>query len=215
MNSSSNLLWFDTLYRWCVVCLWLIFNINDNLIQQSPTFSLMETLMLPLSSCFFSPSPPLTSMENGTPPNNISPPVPLCYSQRLSCWILCWPIRRKNYSQCLSKILKISLAIGLVKISTICSFVPIYFNLVFISMTCSRKKWNLIGICFVLERITGLLELVIALLLSQGIGMGSSYFTCMSFIVCFIQRTWVQHIVVAIYFASGVDKDTEYCFLLN
>jgi hypothetical protein len=54
-----------------------------------------------------------------------------------------------------------------------------------------------------------------ALVLSQNIRMGSSYSTCISFKVCFIHSTWVQHVVVAMYSASVVDKDTEDYFLLN
>jgi hypothetical protein len=53
------------------------------------------------------------------------------------------------------------------------------------------------------------------LILSQYIGMGSSYSTCISIRVCFIQRTCVQHVVAEIYFASAVDKDIGDCFLLS
>ena len=71
------------------------------------------------------------------------------------------------------------------------------------------------GICFVLECITRFLDMFIALVLSQNIGMGSSYFTCMSSNVCLIQMTCVQHVVVAMYYAFVVDKNTEGCFLLD
>ena len=71
------------------------------------------------------------------------------------------------------------------------------------------------GMCFVLECITGFLDIFIALVLSQNIGMGSSYFTCMSSNVCLIQMTCVQHVATAIYSTSIVDKDTEGCFLLD
>jgi hypothetical protein len=71
------------------------------------------------------------------------------------------------------------------------------------------------GMCLVLECITGFFEILTALVLSQYIGMGSSYSTCISIKVCFIQRTCVQHVVVAIYSASVVDKDTDDCFLLS
>jgi hypothetical protein len=54
-----------------------------------------------------------------------------------------------------------------------------------------------------------------ALVLSQYIGMGSSYSTCISVKVCFIQRTCVQHVVATIYFVSVVYIDTNYCFLLS
>ena len=70
------------------------------------------------------------------------------------------------------------------------------------------------GICFVLECITGFLDMFIALVLSQSIGMGSSYFTWISSNICFIQMTCVQHVVAAIYSSSVVDKDTKDCFLL-
>jgi hypothetical protein len=88
------------------------------------------------------------------------------------------------------------------------SFVPMNSNLIFFCVTRSRRKWNLIGTCLVLECITGFLEMFIALVLSHSIRIGSSYFTCMSCRVFFIQRIRVQHVVVAIYFASVVDKDT-------
>jgi hypothetical protein len=45
--------------------------------------------------------------------------------------------------------------------------------------------------------------------------MGSSYSTCISVKVCFIHRTCVQHVVVAIYSALVVDKDIDDCFLLS
>ena len=71
------------------------------------------------------------------------------------------------------------------------------------------------GVCFILECIIGFLDMFIAMVLSQKIGMGSSYFTCMSSNVCLIQMTCVQHVVAAIYFASAIDKDNEDCFLLD
>ena len=71
------------------------------------------------------------------------------------------------------------------------------------------------GMCFVLECITGFLDMFIALVLSQNIGVGSSYFTCMSSNVCLIQMTCVQHAATAIYSASVVDRDIEDCFLLS
>jgi hypothetical protein len=52
------------------------------------------------------------------------------------------------------------------------------------------------------------------LVLSQDIGMGSSYSTCIFVRVCFINRTCVQHVVVAIYSASVVDRDIDDCFFL-
>ena len=108
-----------------------------------------------------------------------------------------------------------SLGKGFVNMSTICSFFSTYSSLMFFSVTYSLIKWNLMGMCFVLECITGFLDIFIALVLSQNIGMGSSYFTWMSSNVCVIQMTCVQHAATAIYYASSVDRDTEDCFLLD
>ena len=56
---------------------------------------------------------------------------------------------------------------GFVKISTICSLELIYSKMMFCSATRSRRKWYLIGMCLVLECITGFLMRLIALMLSQ------------------------------------------------
>ena len=69
--------------------------------------------------------------------------------------------------------------------------------------------------CFVLECINRFLDMFIALVLQQSIGMGSSYFTWISSNACFIQITCVQHVAAAIYYASTIDKDIEDCFLLD
>jgi hypothetical protein len=53
------------------------------------------------------------------------------------------------------------------------------------------------------------------LVLSQYIGMGSSYLTCIYVRFFFIHRTCVQHVVAEIYFALDVDKDIDDCFLLS
>ena len=71
------------------------------------------------------------------------------------------------------------------------------------------------GMCFVLECITGFLDMFIALVLSHNIGVGSSYITCMSSNVCLIQMTCVQNVVAAIYSSFAIDRDTEGCFLLD
>ena len=71
------------------------------------------------------------------------------------------------------------------------------------------------GMCLVLEYITGFLDMFIAPVLSQNIGMGSSYFTWMSSNVYLIQMTCVQHDATTIYYAYVVDRDTEDCFLLD
>jgi hypothetical protein len=94
---------------------------------------------------------------------------------------------------------KASRGSGFVKMSATCSFMPTYST----------------PMCLVLECITGYFEILMVLVLSQYIGMGSSYSTCISVKVCFIQRTCVQHVVAAIYSASDVDRDTDVCFLLS
>ena len=71
------------------------------------------------------------------------------------------------------------------------------------------------GMFFVLECITVFLDMFIVLVLSQNIGMGSSYFTWVSSNVCLIQMTCVQHAAAAIYSTSVVDKDTDDYFLLD
>ena len=98
----------------------------------------------------------------------------------------------RNNSDSLAKILKFFHGSGFVKMSATCSFVPTYSTLMFFSATCSYRKWYLIGMCFVLECITGFFEILIALALSQYIGMGSSYSTYIYVKVCFIHRTCVQ-----------------------
>ena len=110
---------------------------------------------------------------------------------------------------------KASSGIGFVKMSSTCSFVPTYSTLMFFSPTYSRRKWYLIGMCLVLECITRFFNILMALVLSQYIGMGSSYSTYISVKVCFIQRTCVQHVVSAIYSALAIDRDTDDCFLLS
>ncbi len=71
------------------------------------------------------------------------------------------------------------------------------------------------GICLVFEYITGFLEMLMALVLSHKMSIGSSNFTWKSYRVCFIHRIWVQHATVAMYYASTVDREIEDCFLLN
>ena len=69
--------------------------------------------------------------------------------------------------------------------------------------------------CFVLERITRFFYILMALALSKQIGMGSSYSTYISVKVCFIHRTYVQHVSATIYSSSAIDNDTDDCFLLS
>ena len=109
---------------------------------------------------------------------------------------------------------KASRGSGFVKMSATCSFVPTYSTMMFFYATYSRRKWYLIGMWLVLECITRFFEILMALVLSQYIGMGSWYSTCISIKVCFIQITCVQHAVVAIYSAWVVARDTDDCFLL-
>jgi hypothetical protein len=58
-------------------------------------------------------------------------------------------------------------------------------------------------------------DILMALVLLQCIGMGSSHSTYIFVKVCFILRTCVQHVVAAIYSASAIDKDIDDCFLLS
>ena len=109
----------------------------------------------------------------------------------------------------------VSFGRGFVKMFATYSFVSTYSSLMFFLVTYYLRKWNLMGMCFVLECITGFLDIFIVHVLSQNIGMGSSYFTLMSSNVCLIQLTCVQHPVAAIYYASTVDRDTEDCFFLD
>lgn len=69
-------------------------------------------------------------------------------------------------------------------------------------------------ICFVLECITGFFDILIVSVLSQRIVMGSSNFTLISFKVCSIHNNCVQHEAKVVYFASTMDNETNYCFLL-
>jgi hypothetical protein len=62
---------------------------------------------------------------------------------------------------------------------------------------------------------TGFLEILMALVLSQLIVIGSLYFICRSSRVCFIQRTCVQQDATTMYYASVVESDVDVCFLLD
>ena len=66
-----------------------------------------------------------------------------------------------------------SLARGFVNIFAICSFVGTYSNFTTFCATCSLRKWYLIGMCLVFEWSTGFFEILIALVLSHLIEMGS------------------------------------------
>src|ERR1044072_3163812 len=60
----------------------------------------------------------------------------------------------------------------------------------------------------------GFLEILIALRLAQYNFM-TFYSTLYSLNICFIQMNWVQLLLAAMYSASAVDSDTQFCFLLN
>ena len=62
---------------------------------------------------------------------------------------------------------KASRGSSFVKMSSTCSFAPTYSTLMFFYATYSRRKWYLIGMCFVLECITGFFEILMVLVLSQ------------------------------------------------
>jgi hypothetical protein len=98
--------------------------------------------------------------------------------------------------------------------SAICSLVPTYSTRMLFSTTFSHRKLNFIGMCFVLECITGFFEILMELVLSQYIEMGSSYSTCIYVNVCFIHRTYVQNVVSSIYSNSAIDNDIDDCFFL-
>jgi hypothetical protein len=57
--------------------------------------------------------------------------------------------------------------------------------------------------------------MLIALVLSHMIDIGSSYSTLISFSVYFIQRTCVQHAIDASYSTSVMDREIEVFFFLN
>lgn len=65
-----------------------------------------------------------------------------------------------------------SLSSGLVNISASFSLVATYSSLKILVATHSLKKWNLIGICLVFECMTGILEMLMAFVLSYVIGIG-------------------------------------------
>src|ERR1044072_3005844 len=70
------------------------------------------------------------------------------------------------------------------------------------------------SICLVLLCWMGFLEISIALKLSQYNVM-TFCLTLYSLNICFIQINWVQLLPAAMYSASAVERDTQFCFLLN
>ena len=87
---------------------------------------------------------------------------------------------------------------GLVKISAICSIEGIQFNWTTMCVTYSLKKWYLIGMCLDLEWRTIFLDILMALVLSQWRGMGSTNFTSKSASVWIIQSIYVQQVAATI-----------------
>lgn len=138
----------------------LTFDINDNLIQQYPPLSLMKILTLPLSSCSFLYLP-LWHQWKRELPLMLSLPLFTCCTRSHAN-----PIGERITPNLCLIYSKVSLGRGLVKISSTCSFVPMYSSMMFFFFTYSLRKWNLIVICFVLECITRFLEMFIALVLS-------------------------------------------------
>ena len=123
-------------------------------------------------------------------------------------------LRGRDNSQLLSEI-NASLGRGLVNILATCSLEGTYSNLTFCSSTCSCRKWYLIGMCLVLECITGFFDILMAFVLSEKMEIGGENLIWMSCKFCIIQSSHVQHDAVATYYAYVVDKAIELCFLLN
>ena len=99
-------------------------------------------------------------------------------------------------------------------ISAVCFEEEIKFNWTTRFVTCSLKKWYLIGMWLVLEWRDGILDILMALVLSHCRGIGSSYFTSKSASVWIIQIIYVQQVASTMYSSFVVDKDIEPCFLL-
>jgi hypothetical protein len=145
--------------------------------------TLLVYAIIPLSAT----SPPLTSMAKGYSP-----------------WSYASLYRRDDRDITSSFCLRysnVSLRMGLVKIfaTLVCIFsqfiqqlfatrslVVMYSILKLFSITCSLRKWYLIGICSVFECITQLFEMLISLVLLQMIEIILSYSTLISFGVFFI-----------------------------
>src|SRR4030042_3306578 len=70
------------------------------------------------------------------------------------------------------------------------------------------------SICFVLLWSTGFFEILMVLRLSQN-NVRTSCSTLYSLSICFIHTSWEQLLPAAMYSASAVDRDTQFCFLLN
>src|ERR1044072_3973568 len=70
------------------------------------------------------------------------------------------------------------------------------------------------SMCLVLLCCTGFLEMLIALILSQN-KVITSCLTSYSSSICFIHINCVLLLPAAMYSASAVERDTQFCFLLN
>jgi len=71
------------------------------------------------------------------------------------------------------------------------------------------------GMCLVLECMTGFFEILMALVLSHRMEMGGVHVIWMSCKVRIMQSSCVEQDAVATYYASAVDNEIELCFLLN
>ena len=71
------------------------------------------------------------------------------------------------------------------------------------------------GMCFLMECMTGFFDIFMALVLSQFIIIGCSYLTSKYSSVCFTQITWVQQDAIVMYSASAVESEMEDCFFLD
>ena len=126
-----------------------------------------------------------------------------CYNS--SCWqIPNLPLKFSNWFA----------SRALVKMSASCSSVATCSNLIVFSSTRSLIKWCLMSICLVLLCWMGFLEMLSVLRLSQY-NVITSCVTLYSVSICFIQIIWEQLLPAAMYSASAVERDTQFCFLLN
>ena len=103
---------------------------------------------------------------------------------------------------------------NLVKISVFYSLEGMEINWTTLFVTFSLRKWYFIWMWLDLECKTQFLDTLMALVLSQWMGMGSVYFTSKSTRVWIIHSTCVQQVAAAMYSALVVDKDIEPYFLL-
>lgn len=103
---------------------------------------------------------------------------------------------------------------GLVKIYVSCLLVIMCSRFITLSSTRSLMKWWWMLMCLVLLWWTWFFKILIALKLPQNNVMASCL-TLYSFNICFIQSSWVQLLLAAMYSTSTVDNETQFCLLLN